>query len=83
MKYWDFMSAINIWDNVHKYFNIKYMANNKQKKKKPHGKQFKIARHLQIYFRIQRMHSRKTSLTIICNKLKLKYLLIVFSLLLS
>ena len=32
MKYQDYMSAINIWDNVQNDFNIKYMDNNKQKK---------------------------------------------------
>ena len=32
MKDWDYMSAINVWDNVQNYFNIKYMANNKRKK---------------------------------------------------
>ena len=32
MKYWDYMSAINVWDNVQNDFNIKYMANNKLKK---------------------------------------------------
>ena len=31
-KYWDYMSAINVWDNVYNDFNIKYMANNKRKK---------------------------------------------------
>ena len=30
VKYWDYMSAINIWDNVKNDFNIKYMANNKR-----------------------------------------------------
>ena len=30
-KYWDYMSAINVWDNVQNYLNIKYIANNKQK----------------------------------------------------
>ena len=29
MKYWDYISAINIWDHVQNYFNIKYMANDK------------------------------------------------------
>ena len=24
---WDYMSAINVWDNVQNYFNIKYMDN--------------------------------------------------------
>ena len=48
MKDQDYMSAINVWDNVQNDFNIKYMANNKQKK--THGKQFKIACHLHIYF---------------------------------
>ena len=28
----DYMSATNVWDNAQNYFNIKYMANNKQKK---------------------------------------------------
>ena len=28
MKYWDYMSAINVWDNVQNDFNIKYMADN-------------------------------------------------------
>ena len=32
MKDWDYVSAINFWDNVHNDFNIKYMANNKRKK---------------------------------------------------
>ena len=32
MKDWGYMSAIILWDNVQNYFNIKYMANNKQKK---------------------------------------------------
>ena len=58
MKDWDYMSAINVWDNVQNDFNIKYMANNKRKK--PHGKQFTIACYLQISFRIQRMHLKKT-----------------------
>ena len=29
IKYWDYMSAINILDNIHNDFNIKYMDNNK------------------------------------------------------
>ena len=29
IKYWDYMSAINISDIVHNDFNIKYMASNK------------------------------------------------------
>ena len=48
MKDWDYMSAINVWDNVQNDFNIKYMANNNPKK--THGKQFTIACHLHIYF---------------------------------
>ena len=32
IKDWDYMSAINVWDNVQNGFNIKYMANNKRKK---------------------------------------------------
>ena len=32
IKVQDNMSAINVWDNVQNDFNIKYMANNKQKK---------------------------------------------------
>ena len=70
MKDWDYMSAINIWDNAHNYFNIKYMANNKQKQN--HRKQFTITCHLQISFRIQITHSKNSSLTIIHNKLKIK-----------
>ena len=31
MKDWDYISAINFWDNVQNYFNKKYMANNKRK----------------------------------------------------
>ena len=31
MKDWDYMSAINVWDNVHTDFNIKYMQNNGKK----------------------------------------------------
>ena len=31
MKDWDYMSEINIRDNVHNDFNIKYMANNQKK----------------------------------------------------
>ena len=31
IKDWDYMSAINIWDNVQKDFNIKYMTNKKRK----------------------------------------------------
>ena len=57
MKDWDYISAVNVWDNVHNYFNIKYMANNKQTK--THGKQFTIACHIQVSFRIQIMHSQK------------------------
>ena len=30
IKDWDYMSAINVWDNGQNDFNIKYMANNKQ-----------------------------------------------------
>ena len=30
MKYWDYMSAIKVWDNVQNGFNIKYMADSKQ-----------------------------------------------------
>ena len=71
MKDWDCMSAISVWDNVHNYFNNKYMANNKQKNK-PHVKQFKIPCHLQLSFRIQRIYQQNTSLTIIHNKLKRK-----------
>ena len=55
MKDWDYMSAINVWNNVQNDFNIKYMASKKQKK--PHGKQFTTVCHLQVTFRIQRMHS--------------------------
>ena len=29
MKDWDYMSAINAWDNVQNYLNIKYIDNNK------------------------------------------------------
>ena len=32
MKDWGYISAINVWDNVQNYFNIKYMANKKRKK---------------------------------------------------
>ena len=32
MKDWDYISAINVWDNVQSYFNTKYMANNKRNK---------------------------------------------------
>ena len=32
MKYLYYISATNVWDNVQDYFNINYMANNKQKK---------------------------------------------------
>ena len=32
VKDWDYMSAINFWDNVQNDFIIKYMDNNKQKK---------------------------------------------------
>ena len=55
-KDWDYMSAINVWDHFQNDFNIKYMANNKQTK--THGKQFTITCHLQVYFRIQRKHSK-------------------------
>ena len=58
MKDWDYMSAINVWYNLQNDFNIKYMADNK-KRKKLHQKQFTIACHLQITFRIQRVHSMK------------------------
>ena len=57
IKDWDYMSAIKVWYNLKNDFDIKYMANNKRKKI-PHGKQFPIACHIQIYFRIQRMHSQ-------------------------
>ena len=57
IKYWDYMSAINILDNIHNDFNIKYMDNNKGYNK-PHRKHFTIACHLQIYIRTQRMHSQ-------------------------
>ena len=57
MKDWDYMSTINVWDNVHNYFNTKYRYNNKQTK--THGKQFTIACHLQISFIIQIMLSLK------------------------
>ena len=33
IKNWDYMSAIIVWDNGHNDFNIKYMANNKRRKK--------------------------------------------------
>ena len=29
MKDWDYMSAINVWDNVQTNFIMKYMSNNK------------------------------------------------------
>ena len=81
IKDWDYMSAINVWDNVQNGFNIKYMANNKRKKETS-WTFFTIACHLQISFRIQRMHSFKNpSLTIIQNKLKIQCFTIVFSLL--
>ena len=50
------MSAIKVWDNVQNDLNIKYMAN---KKNKTHGKQFTVACHLQISYRIQKMNSKK------------------------
>ena len=31
IKYWEYRSAINIWDNVKDYFNIKYISNTKRK----------------------------------------------------
>ena len=60
------MSSINVCDNVQNTFNIKYMANNNQKKK-PHGKQFTVACHPQIPFRIQGMHSKNNKQSIINN----------------
>ena len=36
MKGWYYMSAINVWDNVQNYFNIKYITNEKRKNK-THG----------------------------------------------
>ena len=44
MKYWYYISAINVWDNVQNDFNIKYVANNQRKKLQ--GKQFTIACHI-------------------------------------
>ena len=32
MKYWDYMSAINVWYNMQNDFIIKYMTDNKQTK---------------------------------------------------
>ena len=54
IKYWDYMSAINVWDHFQNDFNIKYMANNKRKKLNEIT--FTIACHLQISLRVQRMH---------------------------
>ena len=50
------MSTINFRDNAQNDLNIKYMANDKRKNK-PQGKQFTIACHLQISFRIHIIHS--------------------------
>ena len=33
MKDWDYINSISFWDNVQNDFNIKYMYNNKQKRK--------------------------------------------------
>ena len=52
-----YIIAINVFDNVQNDFNTKYTPNNKQNKNKPHEKQFTIACYLQIYFRIQRIHT--------------------------
>ena len=65
MNDWDYMSAVNVWDNFQNDFNIKCMAN--IKRKKPHREHFTIAFHLQTYFIIQVMHSQKTKKSIIHN----------------
>ena len=57
MKYWYYISAINVWDNVQNDFNIKYVANNLRKKLQ--GKQFTIACHIWISFRIHIMQFLK------------------------
>ena len=49
MEDWNYIISINVWDNVHNNFNIKYMANNKTNIS---CKKFTIACHLQISFRI-------------------------------
>ena len=54
-KDWYYMSAIKFCYNAQNDFNTIYMPNNKQKNK-AHVKQYTIACHLQISFRIQRMH---------------------------
>ena len=51
------MRAIEFWDNLQNYLNTKYMADKKTKKN--HRKQFTIACHLQISFRIKRIQSKK------------------------
>ena len=77
------MIAIKFWNNLQNDFIIKYMANNKQQNK-PNEKQFTITFYIQISYRIQRMLSYKnSSLTNTHNKLKIKYFLILFFLLLS
>ena len=48
IKYWDYRSAIKIWDNVQNDFNIKYMSNTKRKIS--HLKKiYKITCHVQIF----------------------------------
>ena len=58
MKDWYYMIAINIWDNVRNDFNISNTWLITNREKKPHEKYFTIACHIQIYFRIQRIHPK-------------------------
>ena len=81
MKDWDYMSAIKVWDNVQNYFNIKYMAD---KKKRPLTKDSLQSHVIFKYISESKECTLKnSSLTIIQNKLKIKYFLIVLFLLLS
>ena len=74
MNYWYYMSAKNIWDNFQNDFNIKYMANNKQKKLMENSLQ------LHVIFKYlseskECTLKQKPLLTIIHNKLKITELL--------
>ena len=87
IKDWDYMSAIKVWYNLKNDFDIKYMANNKRKK-------YLMENSFQSHVIFKYISESKEctlkikskinpSLTIIHNKFKIKYLFIVFSILLS
>ena len=59
MKDWNYIIVIDGWYNVHNDSDIKYMANNKRKKKL-NGKQYCMSS--SNIFKIQIMHSQNSKI---------------------